>query len=158
MPDWTESRKTKRMDAHPIRAADGSRMMCRGLKVVGGVAFLLLSAVIWFAPGAEGGVVHGSVSAVSLVTGVLCLAASRRPETPTVEIDTLSHEVRLVRQSRNHRTVLDRCQFSELSRVENSDTHVQLWGKKGTLLAEVAAADRLSHRNLVTALRVAGKL
>lgn len=162
MPDWTEARKIKRMDAQPARATDGKRAVLRGLRTAGGAALLLLAAGIWVAPvvndGVEAPVVRGLVSVLSLIAGIILLATARRSAAPTVEIDTISHEVRLVRKSRSHRLVVDRCRFSELSRVENSDTHVQLWGKKGTLLAEVATADRLSHRNLVTALRVAGKL
>ncbi|WP_227267831.1 hypothetical protein [Roseobacter weihaiensis] len=146
----------------PVRAVDGGRMLWRALQGVLGGALVMAAFGLWFAPGANWG--HDVLllkllgSAVAGMVGIGCLQGFVRPIPPKVEIDTICHEVRLVRIRGKERQILDRCSFADLTLVENSGTHVQLWGKNKTLLAEVAATDRVSHRSLVTALRVAGKL
>ncbi|MEM1351529.1 MAG: hypothetical protein AAGF27_04255 [Pseudomonadota bacterium] len=146
----------------PVRALDGNRMLIRGMQATVGVALLIASLGLWFAPGANWAqdviLMKLLASAVGTMLGLACLQSFARPAPPKVEIDTIRHEVRLVRTRGKDRFVLDRCKFSDLSLVENSGTHIQLWGKNKTLIAEVAATDRVTHRSLVTALRVAGKL
>lgn len=146
----------------PVRMLDGSRMIFRGLFGVFGVALLMTSIGLWFSPGATWAsellLMKLLASVVCAMTGLTCVLYFIRPTAPKVEIDTIRHEVRLVRTHGKDRYVLDRCSFRDLTLVENSGTHVQLWGKNDVLLAEVAATDRVSHRSLVTALRVAGKL
>ena len=148
--------------AHPARTLDGSRMLWRGFQGVLGLSLILTAIGLWFAPGANWAqdllLMKLLVSSVGGMVGIACLQSFVRPAPPKVEIDTIRHEVRLVRTRGKDRYVLDRCAFKDLTLVENSGTHVQLWGKNSTLLAEVAATDRVSHRSLVTALRVAGKL
>ncbi len=146
----------------PVRTVDGSRMLLRGLQGVIGAALLLSAVGLWLAPGASWAqdllLMKLCVSAVAGMLGMACLQSFVRPAPPKVEIDTIRHEVRLVRTRGKDRFVLDRCAFRDLTLVENSGTHLQLWGKNDTLIAEVAASDRVTHRSLVTALRVAGKL
>ncbi len=145
-----------------VRSVDGGQIVARGFQAVVGAALLLTAIGLWFAPGASWAqdllLMKLLASAVGGMVGLACLQTFMRPAPPKVEIDTIQHEVRLVRTSGKDRYVLDRCKFSDLTLVENSDTHVQLWGKNNTLIAEVAASDRVTHRSLVTALRVAGKL
>ncbi|MEE4187538.1 MAG: hypothetical protein V2I76_03715 [Roseobacter sp.] len=146
----------------PVRAVDGGGMLARGFQGMVGCALILTAIGLWFAPGASWAedlmLMKLLASAVGGMIGVACLQSFVRPAPPKVEIDTIRHEVRLVRTRGKDRYVLDRCKFSDLTLVENSGTHVQLWGKNDTLIAEVAASDRVTHRSLVTALRVAGKL
>lgn len=152
----------KSIGPQPARTLDGSRMILRVIQGVLGGALVMTAVGLWFAPGANWG--HDVMlfklfgSAVAGMVGVACLQGFVRPTPPKVEIDTIRHEIRLVRTRGKDRFILDRCSFADLTLVENSGTHVQLWGKNKTLLAEVAATDRVSHRSLVTALRVAGKL
>ncbi|QJF51520.1 hypothetical protein [Roseobacter ponti] len=146
----------------PVRAVDGGRMIIRSLMGLAGAALMMTAVGLWIAPGASWShdliLMKLLLSAVSGMAGIAMLQGVVRPGAPKVEIDTIRHEIRLVRMQGRDRWVLDRCAFADLTRVENSGTHVQLWGKNETLLAEVAAADRVAHRSLVTALRVAGKL
>lgn len=152
----------KAIAPQPVRAVDGNRMMMRGLQGVVGFALILTALGLWFAPGATWApdlmLMKLLASAVGGMVGLALLQSFVRPSAPKVEIDTISHEVRLVRTRGKDRFILDRCAFKDLTLVENSGTHVQLWGKDETLIAEVAATDRVTHRSLVTALRVAGKL
>lgn len=146
----------------PVSMLDGGRMLMRGVQGVVGVALLLTAIGLWVAPGTTWSqdlmMIKLLVSVVGGLIGLAMLQAFIRPKAPKVEIDTIRHEVRLVRTRGKDRFILDRCKFSDLTLVENSGTHVQLWGKNNELIAEVAATDRVSHRSLVTALRVAGKL
>ncbi len=146
----------------PVRMLDGQRMLMRALFAIVGVAMLLTAGGLWLAPGASWApdmlAMKLAVTLGFAGIGLALLQSSAKPAPPKVEIDTIQHEVRLVRTRGRDRYILDRCKFKDLTLVENSGTHVQLWGKNNTLIAEVAASDRLSHRSLVTALRVAGKL
>ncbi|MGC3936913.1 hypothetical protein ACOTTU_03815 [Roseobacter sp. EG26] len=146
----------------PVRTTDGSRMLMRGAQGVIGAALILTALGLWFAPGAswdhELMLFKLLASAVGGMAGIALLQGFVRPAAPRVEVDTIRHEVRLVRTRGKDRFVLDRCAFKDLTNVENSGTYVKLWGKNDALLAEVAASDRVAHRSLVTALRVAGKL
>ena len=146
----------------PASMLDGNRMMMRLLQGIVGLALLLTAIGLWAAPGASWAediiLVKLVASVFTGMAGIAMLQGFVRPAAPKVEIDTIQHEVRLVRWRGKDRFVLDRCKFKDLTLVENSGTHVQLWGKNKTLIAEVAATDRVSHRSLVTALRVAGKL
>lgn len=146
----------------PARTLDGGRMMLRGVQGLVGAALILSAIGLWFAPGANWGtdlmLMKLLGTAVAGMAGIAFLQGFGRPNAPKVEIDTIRHEVRLVRLRGRDRFVLDRCAFKDLTAVKNSGAHVELWGKNNVLLAEVAASDRVSHRSLVTALRVAGKL
>ncbi|MEM6887175.1 MAG: hypothetical protein AAF636_03445 [Pseudomonadota bacterium] len=162
MSDVAHPQSAEQMRSQPVDYLDGGRLIVRGFQLLIGAAMLIAALGVWFSPGASWAhelvLMKLLVSSVAFLTGLAFLQMSFRPDAPKVEIDTIQHEVRLVRSYGRDRFVLDRCRFADLSRVVESDTHVQLWGRKGTLLAEVAVEDRLSHRNLVTALRVAGKL
>lgn len=146
----------------PARMLDGSRMVLRGVQGVIGAALIMAAIGIWIAPGANWAqellLIKLLASVLSGAVGLACLQSFVRPAAPKVEIDTIRHEVRLVRTRGKDRFVLDRCRFEDLTLVEDSGTHVQLWGKNQVLIAEVAATDRISHRSLITALKVAGKL
>ncbi len=146
----------------PVRMLDGQRMLLRVIQALFGAALLIAALGLWLAPGASWEtdlvLVKLVASLFAGAAGIGLLQNAARPTAPKVEIDTIQHEVRLVRTRGKDRFVLDRCKFKDLTLVENSGTHVQLWGKNNTLIAEVAASDRVSHRSLVTALRVAGKL
>lgn len=150
------------IEPQPVRMTDGTRMILRFLQGVVGTALLITAAGIWIAPGANWAtellLMKLLASVVCGIVGLYCMQGFIRPAAPKVEIDTIRHEIRLVRTRGKDRYILDRCAFKDLELVENSGTHVQLWGKDNVLLAEVAASDRVSHRSLVTALRVAGKL
>ena len=144
------------------RMLEGSHMMLRSIQGVFGAALLITAAALWMAPGSSYAqdtlLLKLFASVLCAIVGLACLQRFARPAAPKVEVDTIRHEVRLVRTRGKDRFVLDRCSFKDLSLVENSETRVQLWGKNNVLLAEVSASDRVSHRSLVTALRVAGKL
>lgn len=146
----------------PVRMTDGSRMVIRFLMGVVGTALVITAVGIWLASGANWApelmLMKLLASVLCGAVGLYCMQGFMRPAAPKVEVDTIRHEIRLVRTRGKDRYVLDRCAFKDLELVENSGTHVQLWGKDRVLLAEVAATDRVSHRSLVTALRVAGKL
>ena len=146
----------------PVSMLDGTRMVMRGVQGVVGVALVMTAVGLWIAPGTTWThdllLMKLMVSVLVGLIGVAMVQGFIRPKAPQVEIDTIRHEVRLVRTRGKDRFVLDRCRFADLTLVENSGTHVQLWGKNKELIAEVAATDRVSHRSLVTALRVAGKL
>lgn len=150
------------IEPQPVRMTDGTRLVLRFMQGIVGTALLLTAIGIWVAPGANWApdlmMMKLLTSVACGATGLICMVAFMQPAAPKVEIDTIRHEVRLVRTRGKDRYVLDRCAFKDLELVENSGTHVQLWGKDHVLLAEVAASDRISHRSLVTALRVAGKL
>lgn len=144
------------------RALQGSCLALRGAQGAAGGLMVLISLGLWFAPGANwaGDVLLFKLlaSVMAGMGGVALLQDLVRVNVPNVEIDTIRHEIRLVKTAGKHRRILDRCRFSDLARVVNTGSHVQLWNAKNGLIAEVAAVDRLSHRSLVTALRVAGKL
>ena len=146
----------------PVSMLDGSRMLMRGVQGVVGFALILTAVGLWVAPGANWSqellLIKLLASVTGAMLGVALLQSFIRPTAPKIEIDTIRHEVRLVRTRGKDRYILDRCKFSDLTLVENSGTHVPLWGKNNELIAEVAAQDRVSHQSLVTALRVAGKL
>lgn len=146
----------------PVRTVDGTRMLLRGGQGVVGAASILTALGLWIAPGAnwdpELVLLKLLISAVGAMAGVALLQGFVRPAAPKIEVDTIRHEVRLVRFRGKDRFVLDRCAFKDLTRVEDTGTYLKLWGGNGALLAEVAASDRVAHRSLVTALRVAGKL
>ncbi|WP_300029361.1 hypothetical protein [uncultured Roseobacter sp.] len=152
----------KAIAPQPARTLDGGRMLLRGALGVIGAALVLTAVGLWVAPGADRSqdlmLIKLLVSVIGGMAGIAFLQSAVRPRAPRVEIDTIRHEVRLVRVTGRDRWVLERCSFADLTRVENCGAHVQLWGANDTLLAEVAASDRVAHRALVTALRVAGKL
>ncbi|MFK7746393.1 MAG: hypothetical protein AB8B47_15165 [Roseobacter sp.] len=162
MTSFVDPASFESIGPQPARMLDGTRMVVRGIQGVVGFALILTAVGLWFAPGANWAqdllLMKLLASAVGGMVGIACLQSFVRPAPPKVEIDTIRHEIRLVRTRGKDRHVLDRCAFKDLTLVENSGTHVQLWGKNNTLLAEVAATDRVSHRSLVTALRVAGKI
>jgi hypothetical protein len=143
-----------RGDARPVVIKAGLSVLSAGL--------VILALGLWIVPGADWAREHvlmkALVSMVSLVLGLACLQKVLQPEAPRVEIDTLQHEVRLIRPLGRDHLVMRRCRFSDLSRVEDAETHLRLWDGQGALVAEVAASDGPSHRPLVTALKVAGKL
>jgi len=148
--------------AQPVRTANGAHAMTRGARAVAGAALILAAVAIWLAPVSaaygSSALVKILVSTVAIMAGLTLIQTAMKPDAPKVEIDTLQHEIRLVRARGRRRTVLERCRFSELTRVVNAGSYVQLWGPQGMLLAEVAASDRVAHQTLVTALKVAGKL
>ncbi|WP_298836428.1 hypothetical protein [uncultured Roseobacter sp.] len=162
MTSATNAADFKAIAPQPARMLDGGRMLLRGALGVIGAALILTAVGLWLAPGADWSqdllLIKLLVSVIGGMAGIAFLQSAVRPNAPRVEIDTIRHEVRLVRTRGRDRWVLDRCSFQDLTRVENCGAHVQLWGRNDTLLAEVAASDRVAHRSLVTALRVAGKL
>jgi hypothetical protein len=141
---------------------DGHRILIKGGVSILAAALTILALGVWVAPGADWAeqqvLMKALLSIVSFGLGLACLQKALQPDAPRVEIDTLQHEVRLIRPLGRDRLVLRRCRFSDLGRVENAETHLRLWDRQGAFLAEVAAADGSSHRPLVTALKVAGKL
>ena len=144
------------------RPFDGAGKLARGFQGVVGVALILTVGGLWLAPGANWSqdlwLMKLLSSALGGMIGIACLQGFIQPGAPKVEIDTIRHEVRLVRTRGKDRFVLDRCKFTDLAKVENSGTHLRLWGADSVLVAAVPATDRVSHRSLMTALRVAGKL
>lgn len=137
-------------------------MVLRGLQGIVGAALVCAALGLLLAAGAywtqDIMLIKLGISVVTAMVGLAFLQEFVRPPPPKVEIDTIEHEVRLVRTRGKDRHVLERCAFRDLTLVRDSGTHVQLWGKNFAFIAEVAATDRVSHQNLVTALRVAGKL
>lgn len=144
------------------RSFDGSGKLWRGLQGVIGVAIILTVGGLWLAPGAnwsqELWLMKLLSSALGGMIGIALLQGFFQPGAPKVEIDTIRHEVRLVRTRGKDRFVLDRCKFTDLAKVEKTGSDLKLWGADNVLIAQVPASDRVSHRSLTTALRVAGKL
>jgi len=149
------------MTPKPMRLLDGHRAMMRGAQGILGAALLMAAFGLWLAPGANWSqglmLMKLLASSVAVMLGLACLQGLARPALPRVEVDTIRQEVRLVRTHGKDRKVLDRCKFADLTLVEKGDTHVQLWRKTKTVIAEVAVSDRVTHRRLVRALRVAGQ-
>jgi hypothetical protein len=141
---------------------DGAGKLARGLQGILGVAIILTVGGLWLAPGANWSqdlwLMKLLSSALGGMIGIALLQGFLQPGRPKVEIDTIRHEVRLVRTRGKDRYVLDRCKFTDLAKVENTGTDLTLWGANDVLIARVPASDRVSHRSLTTALRVAGKL
>ncbi len=144
------------------RAPEASRLVFRSLQSMLCVVLVLVVFCIWFAPDAiwmqHGILIKVCASILAAGGAFACLHCALQPASPKIEVDTIMHEVRLVRTCGRDRFVLDRCAFRDLSSVINAGSHVQLWGPNKTLVAEVPASDHVSHCSLITALRVAGKL
>lgn len=162
MTDAVDLGAHNRFNARSVRAGDTARQAVRGGQMAFGVVLVAIGLGIWAAPGATWAaellLIKFVVSCVALVTGGVFLQMARRLDAAKVEIDTLQHEIRLVHSVGGDRLVVERCRFADLSRVVNSDARVQLWGPEGGLIAEVSASESPAHRDLVTALKVAGKL
>ncbi len=141
---------------------DGARMLLRGLQRLVGVSLVFVSAGLWLTPGAD---LSGDLVMMKLALSTVCLMAGARlvftaakPVQPEIEIDTFSHELRLIRPAQTgNRTLLQRCRFSDLSRVERQGNVMQFWDESGCFIADVHIADQKIMHQLVSGLRECGK-
>jgi hypothetical protein len=148
--------------ANTLRPSHHARTFMIGVQRVAGAALVLTSLALWLSPGSSwsGDLMSMKIlmSATAVPAGLVLMFSGLGVRRPKVEIDTIRHEIRLVRTHGKDRFIEDRCKFSDLVKVEHTDSHVRLWGTSSAPLAEVTARDAMAFRSLVTALRVAGKI
>ena len=146
----------------PVRMVDGGRMLIRGAQRVSGAALLLSAFGLWLIPAsAQHDVMlfRLMLSVAAAVAGVGMMLASGRPDTPSVQIDTIRREVSLVRPGyRGAAAVLQRCAFGDLARAEVKGTSVRLWDAQERLIAEVSLTKGPALNSLLAGLRDAGKI
>ena len=98
---------------------DGAGKLARGLQGIVGVAIILTVGGLWLAPGANWSqdlwLMKLLSSALGGMIGIALLQGFLQPGRPKVEIDTIRHEVRLVRTRGKDRDIalLDKLQRDE---------------------------------------------
>ena len=157
--DFMES---KGRAVEPVRMADGGRMVIRGMQRLFGAA-LMLAAFGGMSPRVA--VQHDMMllrlilSVAAVIAGAGLLLASATPDAPSVQIDTIRREIKLVRVGRGGKAdVVQRSAFSDLGRAEVDGFCVRLWDAEDRLLAEVTLANGPLLNSLIAGLRDAGKL
>lgn len=145
-----------------MRNSDHARHVMVGIQRAAGVALLATVAAFWTSPGAIWGGDLMSMkllmTAAAVPAGLVMVFSGLGVRSPKIEIDTIQHEIRLVRTRGRDRFVVDRRAFADLTKVEEADGKLRLWGGHEQPLAEVSETDIVAYRSLATALRVAGKL
>jgi|TARA_R110000787_G_scaffold118209_2_gene228988 hypothetical protein len=107
-----------------------------------GVSLLMASSGLWLAPGAnwnnEVMLMKMALSAISLLVGVWLILSGQKPAAPEIQIDTVRREVRLVRPGPlGADLLLQKCRFSDLSKVKREDRVLMFWDEKGDFIADV---------------------
>ena len=148
--------------ASPVHTLDGGRLMVRGGQSILGAALILAAVGLWVMPGSE---LSGDVMLMKLVLsltaafiGISLTQQGKAPNAPEVQIDTVRHEIRLVRRNGKRFECVQSCKFADLDRAEINGAHVTLWDQDNVLLAEVALSDPQLCRSLMGRLADAGKL
>lgn len=146
-----------------IRMVGGARWVVRGIQRIFGAALVCAAVALWLMPGAgwqqDIMLFKLVLSVVALGAGIGLLQSSARPPAPAVEIDSIRREIRLVRLAKRGKpTILQRCAFKDLARVEQNGAHLRFWGADGGLFAEFTISDRGALDGLMAWLRDAGKL
>ncbi len=145
-----------------LRNSEHARHVMVVVQRLTGVALLAATAALWMSPGASwsGDLMSMKLlmSATAVPAGLVMVLSGLGARRPKIEIDTIRHEIRLVRTRGKDRFVEDRCAFADLTQVEETDGVLRIWGTSNMPLAEVSQRDAVAYRSLATALRVAGKL
>lgn len=146
----------------PVRMVDAARMIGRAVQSTAGAGFVAAAFALWLWPGAAwSGEIALMKMGLSLGLGFVGLALLQSGHVDgnrELQIDADRGEVRLVRRARHNGSVLACCSFEELGRAEMQGEMVRLWDMTGRLIAEVPLSDPDTRRNLIDALRTAGKL
>jgi hypothetical protein len=146
----------------PVQTLGGGRLMIRGSQSLLGAALMLSAAGLWIAPGSDWSadvlLIKLVISLVIGFCGLALLQQGKTPASPEVEIDTIRHEIRIVRRGLHGREVLSHTKYDDLERAELNGAHLILWGAGDTMLAEVALTDPKMRRALLSGLSNAGKL
>lgn len=142
---------------------DGNRMVLRMLARGAAITAAFIAVLVWLAPGAtwESDVMlfKLGVSIGAVFASIGLWQSSLPPLPPSVEIDTASAELRLIRTDvHKQRRVIERCGFDELQLVELNGRHIAFWAPGGRLLAEITLSNATAHATLLATLRDAGKL
>jgi len=120
----------------------GTRSILRLMQRLVGVSLLMASPGLWLAPGAnwnnEVMLMKMALSAISLLVGVWLILSGQKPAAPEIQIDTVRREVRLVRPGPlGADLLLQKCRFSDLSKVKREDRVLMFWDEKGDFIADV---------------------
>ncbi|MEH6392870.1 MAG: hypothetical protein V7763_14540 [Sulfitobacter sp.] len=120
----------------------GTRSILRLMQRLVGVSLLMASSGLWLAPGAnwnnEVMLMKMALSAISLLVGVWLILSGQKPAAPEIQIDTVRREVRLVRPGPlGADLLLQKCRFSDLSKVKREDRVLRFWDEKGDFIADV---------------------
>ena len=119
----------------------GTRSILRLMQRLVGVSLLMASSGLWLAPGAnwnnEVMLMKMALSAISLLVGVWLILSGQKPA-PEIQIDTVRRVVRLVRPGPlGADLLLQKCRFSDLSKVKREDRVLRFWDEKGDFIADV---------------------
>ena len=120
----------------------GTRSILRLMQRLVGVSLLMASSGLWLAPGAnwnnEVMLMKMALSAISLLVGVWLILSGQKPAAPEIQIDTVRRVVRLVRPGPlGADLLLQKCRFSDLSKVKREDRVLMFWDEKGDFIADV---------------------
>ena len=120
----------------------GTRSILRLMQRLVGVSLLMASSGLWLAPGAnwnnEVMLMKMALSAISLLVGVWLILSGQKPAAPEIQIDTVRRVVRLVRPGPlGADLLLQKCRFSDLSKVKREDRVLRFWDEKGDFIADV---------------------
>jgi len=142
---------------------NGNRLVLRIGMRIGAVTMVLVAMLIWVVPGAgwENDMILFKlmVSISAVLAAVWFGEASLPPVPPTVEIDVVASELRLIREGVSDESrLLERCAFEDLHLVELAGRHITFWGRGNRLLAEITLSNSGLHAALLASLRAAGKL
>ena len=142
---------------------DGGRLVLRTFARIGAVACALVAVLIWLAPGAtwesDAMLFKLLLFVVALMAAVGLWQVSLAPLPPTVEVDVVNREVRLIRAGApTADRVIERCAFDDLHAVELQGRHITFWARGQRLLAEITLSNASAHAALLGALRAVGKL
>ena len=151
-----------KFSAVPVYTMDGGRLVVRSGQSLLGVALILAAVGLWIMPGSD---LSNDVMLMKLVLSVVAagigISLSHNAKTesaPSVEIDMVRREIRLVRSKRDGSNDRKRFKFADLDAAEVDGNHFTLWGRHNAVLAEVDIKDPRLHRSLKGALQDAGKL
>lgn len=159
---------TKQEDEHPSSFgpvySTYLRIRAVGMRGAGkfGIAMIVLAFAVWFAPES----VFPAMPKIfklfaSLSFGFLGLAFWQSVSDlglPSVEIDTIRREIRLMRGFGKTRHVAGEYKFKDLAQAERVGNQIRLWGNDGTILVDVEMRDPAKMSSLVSGLRDEGKL
>ncbi len=140
------------------------KMRAAGLRTSGGfgIAMVVIAFAVWFAPEAAFPSIPNVIKLfISLSFGFLGLAFwQSRMEfgLPSVEVDTIRREIRLMRGFGRSRRVAGEYKFKELARAERVGNLVRFWDTQGTILADVELRDPATLNSLLSGLRDEGKI
>ncbi len=141
----------------------GARSILRLMQRLVGVSLLMASSGLWLAPGANWSneimLMKMALSAISLLVGVWLMLSGQKPATPEIQIDTVRREVRLVRPGPlGADLLLQKCRFSDLSKVKREDRVLMFWDEKGNFIADVYVGQKNVMDALISGLLDSGQV